>query len=443
MSPGALRQPFGWRGRGGMGRDAEPRRAGISRDRGADLRNRRDHPRGRRRRSPSSRSSAIRRSSSPSRDAGIDIYHVNDFLISKGWRLNALQLPAGSALLRDPPEHRTRRRRGVRRRPARGRRVCEDAGTGPGEERRALRARWLARGQRGARHAVRAPHSTRCTRWSPEAMTEPWILAVDLGTGGPEDRSGEPRRRAARRRASRRRHDVHRRRRRRAGPRSLVARASARASPRCWHPALPAMRGRAWGSPGSGARRCRSVSAVTAVGPCRLWSDTRGGRSRRATGRPDQHRGVFAGQPRCVVAPDRGRTVSQAAPTRSVTTSTCASSSPSCTRARETLLEPLDYLGMRFTGRRAATQASMILSWLTDNRPKRAARVRPRARAPVRSRRVAASRDRADRQRARRDPGRRSPRSSDCRRASPWLRASRTCTPATSVRARSRRTRAT
>jgi xylulokinase len=35
----------------------------------------------------------------------------------------------------------------------------------------------------------------------------------------------------------------------------------------------------------------------------------------------------------------------------------------------ETLLEPLDYLGMRFTGRRAATQASMILSWLTDNRP--------------------------------------------------------------------------
>jgi xylulokinase len=36
----------------------------------------------------------------------------------------------------------------------------------------------------------------------------------------------------------------------------------------------------------------------------------------------------------------------------------------------ETLLEPLDYLGMRFTGRRAATQASMILSWLTDNRPR-------------------------------------------------------------------------
>src|SRR5580693_952652 len=30
------------------------------------------------------------------------------------------------------------------------------------------------------------PRSTRCTTWSPEAMAEPWILAVDLGTGGPK-----------------------------------------------------------------------------------------------------------------------------------------------------------------------------------------------------------------------------------------------------------------
>ena len=33
------------------------------------------------------------------------------------------------------------------------------------------------------------------------------------------------------------------------------------------------------------------------------------------------------------------------------------------------LLEPVDYLGLKFTGRAAATPASMILSWLTDNRP--------------------------------------------------------------------------
>ena len=33
------------------------------------------------------------------------------------------------------------------------------------------------------------------------------------------------------------------------------------------------------------------------------------------------------------------------------------------------LLEPVDYLGLRFTGRAAATPASMIAWWLTDNRP--------------------------------------------------------------------------
>ena len=33
------------------------------------------------------------------------------------------------------------------------------------------------------------------------------------------------------------------------------------------------------------------------------------------------------------------------------------------------ILEPVDYLGLKFTGRAAATPASMIASWLTDNRP--------------------------------------------------------------------------
>ncbi|HSL94982.1 MAG TPA: FGGY-family carbohydrate kinase [Thermoleophilia bacterium] len=33
------------------------------------------------------------------------------------------------------------------------------------------------------------------------------------------------------------------------------------------------------------------------------------------------------------------------------------------------ILEPVDYLGLRFTGRAAATSASMMGSWLTDNRP--------------------------------------------------------------------------
>ncbi len=35
----------------------------------------------------------------------------------------------------------------------------------------------------------------------------------------------------------------------------------------------------------------------------------------------------------------------------------------------EKLLEPVDYIGMCFTGRAAATRASMFYAWLTDNRP--------------------------------------------------------------------------
>jgi xylulokinase len=41
------------------------------------------------------------------------------------------------------------------------------------------------------------------------------------------------------------------------------------------------------------------------------------------------------------------------------------------------LLEPVDYLGMRMTGRAAGTPASMTLSWLTDNRPGRPLRYDP------------------------------------------------------------------
>jgi xylulokinase len=35
----------------------------------------------------------------------------------------------------------------------------------------------------------------------------------------------------------------------------------------------------------------------------------------------------------------------------------------------DVMLEPLDYVGLRLTGQAVATPASMILSWLTDNRP--------------------------------------------------------------------------
>jgi xylulokinase len=41
---------------------------------------------------------------------------------------------------------------------------------------------------------------------------------------------------------------------------------------------------------------------------------------------------------------------------------------PEVYRRTATFLEPIDYLNLRLTGRAAASQATMILSWLTDNR---------------------------------------------------------------------------
>jgi len=108
-----------------------------------------------------------------------------------------------------------------------------------------------------------------------------------------------------------------------------------------------------------------------AVAPCLLWSDTRG-------------RALAAkrlGGPISVVGYSPGNLVrwlrlTGGAPSPGGADPLghhlhLASREPDVYARIETLLEPLDYLGMRFTGRRAATQASMILSWLTDNRPQR------------------------------------------------------------------------
>ena len=89
------------------------------------------------------------------RGRGIDIYHVNDFLITQGLASQRAAAAARAALLRDPPEHRGRHRRGIPRGPARCGRVREDARPGPGDKRRALRTRRITRGQRGARPPVR------------------------------------------------------------------------------------------------------------------------------------------------------------------------------------------------------------------------------------------------------------------------------------------------
>jgi xylulokinase len=107
-----------------------------------------------------------------------------------------------------------------------------------------------------------------------------------------------------------------------------------------------------------------------AIGPCILWSDTRG----RALAAERM------GGPISIVGYSPGNLVSWLRLTGGAPSPGgadplghhlhLATREPELYGRVETLLEPLDYLGMRFTGRRAATQASMILSWLTDNRPR-------------------------------------------------------------------------
>lgn len=105
------------------------------------------------------------------------------------------------------------------------------------------------------------------------------------------------------------------------------------------------------------------------VGPCLLWADTRGGRfSKSAVGGAVS---LFGYSPVNMV---RWIQLTGGAPSpngadplgHELYLRNCE---PEAYAATATLLEPLDYVGMCFTGRRAATPASMILSWLTDNRP--------------------------------------------------------------------------
>ncbi len=106
-----------------------------------------------------------------------------------------------------------------------------------------------------------------------------------------------------------------------------------------------------------------------AVSDCRLWSDTRGARfSSKVMGGPIS---FFGYSPRNIV---RWIQVTGGAPSpngadplgHELYLRNCE---PDVYTRTHALLEPLDYLGLLFTGRTAATPASMILSWLTDNRP--------------------------------------------------------------------------
>ena len=107
-------------------------------------------------------------------------------------------------------------------------------------------------------------------------------------------------------------------------------------------------------------------AAGTPVGPCLMWLDTRGGPMvRRAVGGP------LGGYSPTALA--RWIRHSGGAPSTSGADPIghilyLEHAEPEVARAARWYLEPVDYLAMRFTGTAAASTASMAGAWLTDNR---------------------------------------------------------------------------
>ena len=104
----------------------------------------------------------------------------------------------------------------------------------------------------------------------------------------------------------------------------------------------------------------------TPVGPCLLWMDSRGGRhTRAAIGGPVAGYAPLAlwrfvrrtgGAPSTAGADPVGHMLY------------IERELPAVAEAAHLYLEPVDYLSMRFTGVAAASHASMTAAWLTDNR---------------------------------------------------------------------------
>jgi xylulokinase len=208
-------------------------------------------------------------------------------------------------------------------------------------------------------------------------MGEPWLLAIDLGTGGPKTAAvslgGEVMAHEVRSVATRYTPDggatqdpagwwdgI------RDGVRSLLAGG-----------AVEAAKVAGVGITGQWGSTVPVDSDGRAVGPCLLWADTRGGSfAAKALGGPVS---LFGYSPGNLV---RWIQLTGGAPSPHGADPLghelhLRKREPEVYARTATLMEPLDYLGLLLTGRRAATPASMILSWLTDNRPGAAAAYLP------------------------------------------------------------------
>ena len=199
-------------------------------------------------------------------------------------------------------------------------------------------------------------------------MAEPWILAIDLGTGGPKVGAVALDGRVLACAASAVRttylagggavqdpdewwREIS------AGVRATLASGRVAAAELCG----VGLTGQ-WGSTVPVDREGRPTA------PCMLWADTRGGRySARAVG---GRVSVFGYGPANIL---RWMRYTGGAPSPNGADPLghelyLRHHEPDAYARTAWLLEPLDYLAMRLTGRAVATPASMILSWLTDNR---------------------------------------------------------------------------
>jgi xylulokinase len=103
-----------------------------------------------------------------------------------------------------------------------------------------------------------------------------------------------------------------------------------------------------------------------AVGPCLTWADDRGGALARQT-----YGGLAAGYKPTAIVPWLRYTGGAPSPGGADPAGHALflkHDRPDVYARTSVLLEPLDYIGLRLTGRAAATPASMVASWLTDNR---------------------------------------------------------------------------
>ena len=201
-------------------------------------------------------------------------------------------------------------------------------------------------------------------------MAEPWLLAVDLGTGGPKvaavSAGGEILAHAARRVDT-----------------CYTPDGGATQDPETWwagirgaveeilHAGVDGAEVTGVGITGQWGSTVPVDAAGRAAGPCLLWADTRGGKySAPVIGGRLSVMGYGPGNLlRWMRLTGGAPSPHGADPTGHALQ--LQREHPEVYARTATLMEPLDYLGLRFTGRRAATPASMILSWLTDNRPGR------------------------------------------------------------------------